>query len=174
MVGMLMVSQVIAFICTLPKWRNILKAATWMIPSPRGALQTQFHVFQTFNARSLQAHAGGLLYRESHQGSCLPVIPAGMHFVSNYRQWAINALKWNEKEGLFAKPLLFSLPITHKSLFKKWRDNSEIAQKLEDINPSGSVSLFSWQAAGILQAGSMSTSSVLPCATGAAAANPVF
>lgn len=88
---------------------------------------------------SLQDHAGGLLDMESHQGSCLHVIRVGMHFVSNYRQWAINALKWNEKEGLFAKPLLFSLPITHKSLFKKLRNNSKIARKLEDINNNGSV-----------------------------------
>lgn len=127
---------------------------------------------------SLQDHTGGLLYLESHQGSCLHVIRVGMHFVPNYRQWAINALKWNEKEELFAKPLLFSLPITHKSLFKKSRNNSKTAQKLEEIN-NGSVHiattlLFSWQHVGILQAGSMSTSGVLPCITGAAATNPVF
>lgn len=127
----------------------------------------------------MQDHAGGLLYMESHQGSCLHVIQVGMHFVSNYRQWAINALKWNEKEGLLAKPLLFSLHITHKSLFKKSRNNSKIAQKLEEINNNGSVHiaatfLFSWQQPGILQAGSMSTSGILPCVTGAAATNPVF
>lgn len=42
-------------------------------------------------------------------------------YVSNYRQWAINVLKLNEREGLFTKPLLLSLALTRKSLWKNWR-----------------------------------------------------